>query len=148
MSVALKLSSMNPAESKKFEKRREKLEENVLKILEKSEDACSKIKPIALELCSKIAVESDVLKNRPYEAISAAVIVHASRLVANPITVKKMAKITESKEKIINRVFMYLKKNVEGFNNKMPQPEVFIKNICDKMKLSEPISKTAFFLHS
>ncbi|EAR91275.3 general transcription factor IIB (macronuclear) [Tetrahymena thermophila SB210] len=147
ITLAQKLSAMNPAESKKFEKRREKLEENVIKILEKSEDACSKIKPIALELCSKIAVEGDVLKNRPYEAISAAVIVHASRLVANPITVKKMAKITESKEKIINRVFMYLKKNVEGFNNKMPQPEVFIKNICDKMKLSEPISKTAFFLH-
>ncbi|KAL4455736.1 hypothetical protein ABPG74_003146 [Tetrahymena malaccensis] len=147
ISLAQKLSAMNPAESKKFEKRREKLEENVIKILEKSEDACSKIKPIALELCSKIAVEGDVLKNRPYEAISAAVIVHASRLVANPITVKKMAKITESKEKIINRVFMYLKKNVEGFNNKMPQPEVFIKNICDKMRLSEAISKTAFFLH-
>lgn len=42
---------------------------------------------------------------------------------------------------------MYLKKNVDGFNNKMPQPDVFIKNICDKMQLTPALSETALFLH-
>lgn len=89
---------------------------------------------------------NEVLKNRPYEAIAAAIIVHASRVVASPITVKNMAKITQSKEKIINRVFMYLKQNVEGFHNKMPSPGVFIANICHKLKFSENIEKTAVHL--
>lgn len=69
-----------------------------------------------MELCSKMAAAKDALKNRPFEAIGVATLIHAAYLVGTPITVKKIAKVTESKEKIINKVYTHIKKHVPGFS--------------------------------
>ena len=77
---------------------------------------CLKVRSLAIELCCKIAAANEVLKNRPFEAIAVAILIHAAYIIGTPITVKKIAKVTDSKEKIINRVYSHIRKHVPGFN--------------------------------
>lgn len=91
------------------------------------QENCLKISTLSIELCKKLAISNEVLKNRSYEAIASAIVIHASRIVGHPITIKKMSKLTTCKEKIINRVHLYLKKSISGFNPKVESSEHHIR---------------------
>lgn len=94
-----------------------------------------------------INTEDDCLKNRKYEALSAALIAHASRICGVPIPVKKIAKLTNVKEKTVNKIFMYLKKNIEECNNvKMPNPQLFVKKSIEKLKLNGKIEQASYHI--
>jgi len=56
------------------------------------------------------------LKSRPKDILTASIIVHASRITGTPLTIKKVSKFIEKKEKAINKVFMFLKKKCRRTN--------------------------------
>jgi len=111
------------------------LEESIDRDLKMLEINSEELRKFSLDVAMNLATCNKILKGRPYETISVGIIVYATRMLQYPITIKKISKVTEIPERIINKIFITLKSALVNHKVSKPTPDIFITNIIDKLKI-------------
>ena len=88
-------------------------------------------------------------KSKPFEAIAAAILLFACRETNHPITIKQIANISESKDKIINKCIFSLKEIIPANSDLRRFGSIeFIQLICEKLKLNDNVKMASVQIHN
>jgi transcription initiation factor TFIIIB Brf1 subunit/transcription initiation factor TFIIB len=98
---------LDKKEEKKLQKFMEHLDEysEALKIVD-NQALVEKYKELATLVIPRVVSH---FKGKPFEAISAAILLHSCREIQYPVTIRQIVMISDAKEKLINKCIMSLK---------------------------------------
>jgi len=128
-------SSLDKKDIKKLEKFYELLSDYREKLELTQESVSIKYKELAQIVVPQLTT---YFKNKPFEAVAAAILLYACREVGHPITIKQIVSVSDTKEKFINKCIFSIREILpENAEVKQFKAGEFIDTLGMKLKLKE-----------
>lgn len=132
---------LDKKELKKLDKFLEHMNDYMTKLEINDERVAEKFKDFASRIIPNIVAD---FKGKPFEAIAAAILLQSCRECDLPITLRQVVKVSEAKEKILNKCILTIKANypVEHFTKQLNAGEM-IEVIGNKLQADADVKEAA-----
>ncbi len=133
---------LDKKDEKKYQKFVECLEEYVAKLEIKNAQLEEKFKELSRMIIPKLVTH---FKSKPFEAVTAAVLLYSCREVNFPITLKQIVSVSDAKEKLINKCVFSMKEIIcsNGEKVKLFKAGEFIQVLTEKLSINENVKNSA-----